>query len=185
MQSPFVAFASHTEAAPSENNEGLQYTAPASARERWQSAGSKLAEKGSLRFDDAAASPSDDTAYRSPVTKPTGIERKSSLTARSSLNLSRFSRSFSDNRVGNTAMAETVRLAQQQQQTNRQSAAPVLKAVPSTKVGVALLSSKHDEQSNQLLDCMPRVSTGICSCITPSLAWVKRIYIGNCTLMQW
>ena len=178
MQSPFHAFASHTEAAPSEDNEGLQHTTSASARERWQNAGSKLAEKGSLRFDDAAASRSDDTAHRSPVTKPTGIERKSSLTARSSLNLYRFSRSFSDNRVGNTAMAETVRLAQQQQQTNRQSAAPVLKAVPSTKVCMALLSSKHDVQSDWLLDCMPHASTGICNCISclvlpgcPDLYW--------------
>lgn len=144
MRSPFGASASHIEAAPPAHNEGVQHTAAISARERWQSAGSKLAEKGSIRFDDAKASRSDDTAYTSPVTKPSDIERKSSLTSRSSLNLARFSRSFSDSRAGTTAMAETVRLAQQQQQTNRQSAAPVLKAVPSTKVGVALCqASKH------------------------------------------
>lgn len=142
MQSPFGAFASQIEAAPPESNNGVQQTAPVNPRERWQNANNKLAEKGSIRFDDAAASRSDDTAYRGPFGKPSEIERKSSLTARSSLNLSRFSRSFGDNRGGNTAMAEAVRLAQQQQQTNRQSAAPVLKAVPSTKVGVNPPSSK-------------------------------------------
>lgn len=144
MRSPFGASASHIEAAPPEHNEGLQHTAPMSARERWQNASSKLAEKGSIRFDDAEPSRSDDTAYTSPITKPPDLERKSSFLARSSSNFSRFSRNFSDNRAGTTAVAETVRLAQQQQQTNRQSAAPVLKAVPSTKVGVASCqASKH------------------------------------------
>ena len=138
-QSLVGALASHLEAACPESDDRPQHTAPVTPTQRWQNAGIKLAEKGSIRFDDAAASRSDDTAHCGPDSKSSEMERKPSLTARNSLNLSRFSRSFG----GNTALAETVRLAQQQQQTNRQSAAPVLKAVPSTKVGVTLMSRKH------------------------------------------
>ena len=117
-----------------ESHEHQSEKARTSAREGWQSAGKKIAEKGPIRFHGTPALSSDDTAHTTSGVRPPELERKSSFFARSSMNLSKLSKSFTDNRAGQTAMAETVKLAQQQQQANRQSAAPVLKAVPSTKV---------------------------------------------------
>ena len=119
-------------ASPRQSDDALHST----AKDRWQKAGKRIAEKGPIRFDDTPALSSDDTAHTNSGLNPPLLERKSSLFARSSTNLSKLSKSFTDNRAGNTAMAETVRLAQQQQQANRQSAAPVLKAVPSTRASV-------------------------------------------------
>jgi len=131
----------------SEINENLNQVTCKTPRDRWRDAGKKIAEKGTIRFeaDDthAPAEPSaNDTAHRdTPLAsamerKPSGLLGRSSLGPRisSSLNLSKLGKSFNDNKAGNQAFAETVRLAQQQQHANRQSAAPVLKAVPSTKV---------------------------------------------------
>lgn len=144
MQSPFGAYASHTESAPAEG-EIMFGTSLGNTKERRQDAGTSVVGQGSHRFDATATSTaalcSDDTAYRRPDTTP--LERNSSLFARSSRNISRLSKRFSDSRASTAATSETVKLAQEQQQTNRQNAAPVLKAVPSTKVGMSSLSCKH------------------------------------------
>lgn len=132
MQSPFSNY-DPTSQQVNEVHEQQSRQKFESPRERWQNAGKKIAEKGPIRFHGTSAV-SDDTAHTRSDERPPELERKSSLFARSSTNLSKLSKSFTDNRAGQTAMAETVKLAQQQQQANRQSAAPVLKAVPSTKV---------------------------------------------------
>lgn len=143
MQSPFGAYASHTESAPGEGEDRFD-TSRGDLKQRWQDAGTSVVGQGSHRFDaiatSTAVSSSDDTAYRRPDATP--LERNSSMFARSSRNISRLSKRFSDNRAS-TATSETVKLAQEQQQTNRQNAAPVLKAVPSTKVCMSSLSCKH------------------------------------------
>lgn len=145
MQSPFGPYASHTESASPADGEARFDTFRGNTKERWQDAGTSVAGQGSHRFDaiatSTAASCSDDTAYRRPDATP--LERNSSMFARSSRNISRLSKRFSDSRASTAATSETVKLAQEQQQTNRQNAAPVLKAVPSTKVGVSSLSFKH------------------------------------------
>lgn len=146
IQSPFGSHQANVRD-ESEINENLNQVTRKTPRDRWRDAGKKIAEKGTIRFeaDDthAPAEPSaDDTAHRyTPLAaamerKPSGLLGRSSLGPRisSSLNLSKLGKSFNDNKAGNQAFAETIRLAQQQQQANRQSAAPVLKAVPSTKV---------------------------------------------------
>ncbi|DBA89172.1 TPA: hypothetical protein ACH3X1_016329 [Trebouxia sp. C0004] len=149
LQSPFGSHQANVRD-ESEINEKLNQVTRKTPRDRWRDAGKNIAEKGTIRFktDDthAPAEPSaNDTAHRdTPLAsalerKPSGLLGRSSLGPRisSSLNLSKLGKSFTDNKAGNQAFAETVRLAQQQQQANRQSAAPVLKAVPSTKVMTA------------------------------------------------
>ena len=146
LQSPFGSQQANTRN-DNEINESLNQVTRKTPRDRWRDAEKKIAEKGTIRFeaDDthAPAEPSaNDTAHRdTPLAsvmerKSSGLLGRSSLGPRisSSLNLSKLGKSFNDNKAGNQAFAETVRLAQQQQRANRQSAAPVLKAVPSTKV---------------------------------------------------
>ena len=146
LQSPFGSHQANIRD-ESEINEKLNQVTRKTPRDRWRDAGKKIAEKGTIRFEavdtHAPVEPSaNDTAHRdTPLAsamerKPSGLLGRSSLGPRisSSLNLSKLGKSFNDNKAGNQAFAETVRLAQQQQQANRQSAAPVLKAVPSTKV---------------------------------------------------
>lgn len=130
QQSPFADYQA-SDRTPDPAQEQVEQTERQTPRERWQNAGKRI---GPIRFGHSPQLSSDDTAHKTSALKPPELERKSSLFGRSSMNLSRLSRSFNDNRAGNSAMAETVKLAQQQQQANRQSAAPVLKAVPSTKV---------------------------------------------------
>lgn len=121
-------------------------TSLGNTKERRQDAGTSVVGQESRRFDATATSTAalctDDTATRRPDTTP--WVRDSSLFARSSRNISRLSKSFSDSRANTAATSETVKLAQEQQQSNRQNAAPVLKAVPSTKVGTPSLSCKRD-----------------------------------------
>ena len=114
---------------------------------RWQDATKKVTAKGALRFgansvsETPATQSYEDTANKnSPLSRSLLEPRPSSLSRiSSSLRLSNLGKHMPD-RSHASAFAETVRLAQQQQQTNRQSAAPVLKAVPSTKVGLAAVS---------------------------------------------
>ncbi len=129
-------------------NENLKQATRKTPQDRWRDAGKKITGKGTIRFgadtvEEPSGPSSDDTAHINTPLGPPPLERKSSsLLGRSSLgprisstlNLTKLGKSFKDNRAGNSAMADTVKLAQQQQQANRQSAAPVLKAVPSTKV---------------------------------------------------
>ena len=167
LQSPFGSHQAEVRD-ESEIIENLNQVARKTPRDRWRDAGKKIAEKGTIRFEadntHAPAEPSaNDTAHKDtpPASalerKPSGLLGRSSLGPRisSSLNLTKLGKSFNDNKAGNQAFAETVRLAQEQQQANRQSAAPVLKAVPSTKV----------------LDCgLPRL---------PSTAYYPRVRLAN------
>lgn len=111
------------------------------AQTRWQDATKKVSQKAGIRFgansvSEAPVAMRDDTANANSTLgravlqpRPSGLSRFSS-----NLKLPNLSKSFSDNKAQASAFAEVVRAAQQQQQTNRQNAAPVLKAVPSTKV---------------------------------------------------
>lgn len=139
MQSPFDAYASNTDLPPAAAEDKFDTALP-SSRERWQDVDKNVAEQGPHHFDatSTAAWCSDESAYRRPGSKPPVLERTSSMLARSSRNMSRLSKRFYDQRA---ATSETVKLAQEQQQSNRQNAAPVLKAVPSTRVGIS--SCKH------------------------------------------
>ncbi|KAL3130260.1 hypothetical protein ABBQ38_008093 [Trebouxia sp. C0009 RCD-2024] len=137
MQSPFHAHASHPHSASAEGDDRFD-TAGVSTKDR-QDVGT---EQGSHRFDavaSTAATGSDDTAHRRPDPAPSILERHSSFFVRGSRNMSRLSKRFNDSRA---ASSETVKMAQEQQQTNRQNAAPVLKAVPSTRV----MSAKKRQQ---------------------------------------
>lgn len=150
MQSPFGIHQPNSDG-EGEYNEELNAATHKRARDRWRDAGKKVTEKGTIRFgadtpDDSAGPSSDDTAHKNSPLGPALERHSSSLLGRSSLgprisshlNLSKLGRSFKDNKSSSHAFAETVKLAQQQQQANRQNAAPVLKAVPSTKVNYCL-----------------------------------------------
>ena len=145
MQSPF-GIHQPTFKDEEELNASLNQVTRKTPKDRWRDAGKKVAEKVTIRFgqdtvDETPGTSSDDTAHKGNPSGTTPLERKSSsLMGRSSLNLSKLGKSFSDNRSGGHALAETVKLAQQQQQANRSSAAPVLKAVPSTKVSTSILN---------------------------------------------
>lgn len=147
MQSPFHAHASHPHSASAEGDDRFD-TAGVSTKDR-QDVGT---EQGSHRFDavaSTAATGSDDTAHRRPDPAPSILERHSSFFVRGSRNMSRLSKRFNDSRA---ASSETVKMAQEQQQTNRQNAAPVLKAVPSTRVGMSSLSAQACQNSEQSSD---------------------------------
>ena len=135
MQSSFGA--SHTELAPAEGADMFD-TIRASTRDTLQDAATTIGGQGQRHSDAKATSTaapcSSDTAYWRRNSMPSTLERNSKLLGRSSHSLSRISKKLGGSRAGTAATAEIAKQGQEQQQTSRHTAAPVLKAVPSTKV---------------------------------------------------
>ena len=144
LTSPFTVYQAVPDTA-ADLHEKSNRTVHTTPQRRWQDAAKRVAGRSALRFkadtvtDTNAGSP-EDTANRSSPLSRSVLEPKTSGFSRisSNLKLSNLGKSLSENKAQATAFSEVVRIAQQQQQANRQSAAPVLKAVPSTKVSFLL-----------------------------------------------
>lgn len=130
--SPFAQAQLNAEATTENNDDQLQRP---SAAARWQNAGKQVTEKGRIRFT------ADDTeAPRQPQDAAQDLQRPS-MTSQMQSSLSKISSTLSfcrlvsnkDNKEG-ADMAEVVKAAHAQTRQHLDSAAPAMRAVPSTKV---------------------------------------------------